>query len=403
MSETVDDLPAFPFPTDPLVGVPPEYAERRAACPLGRVRLASGDPAVLLVTYRDVAAALNDGRLTHDTSAAGAPRATASAGFREDPDNLINKDGEPHLRMRRIVAAAFGPRRIERWKPAITAVATELLDALEAAGPPADIVGGYSGRLPVRIMCRLLGVPEADWERFRDWSSAFMSGARMTREQQAAALGEFAAYVRDLIAERRDRPGADLIDDLIAARDGGDRLSEGELLNLVLGLIAAGNETTANVLGRSLLALLRDGGALWRQLVADPALLPAAVDELLRHASMGTSASLRIATEDVELPSGTVEAGSAVLVPSIAARRDPEAYPDPDTLRFDRTGLPTDAAFGGGPHYCLGVHLAKAELRIGLALVLERLPGLRLAAEPEALRFTGGELLSSLIEMPVAW
>jgi cytochrome P450 len=394
--------PSFPFPVDPHVGIPAEYAERRASCPFGKVRLPSGDEAVLLVTYADAAAALADTRLSHNLTAPGSPRITAGPSFFDDPENLLNKEGADHLRIRRIVASAFTPRRIERWKPTIAAVAGELIDAMESAGSPADLVSDYCFQLPVRIICKLLGVPERDRGSFRDWSNAFVSAARMEPQQRAGLMREFSAYTAALLAAKRAEPGDDLIDDLIAARDGADRLTESELVYLVAGLIAAGNETTSNMLSRSVLTLLRDGGGLWRQLVGDPDLIPAAVDELLRYNPLGNGAALRLAVEDVELPSGTVRAGDAVLIATSAALRDEAVYPDPDAVRFDREA-PVQIVFGAGPHYCLGAHLAKAELRIGLGLLIERLPGLRLAADPLTLSYTEGEVLSSLVSLPVAW
>lgn len=394
--------PLFPFPVDPHVGIPAEYAERRASCPFGKVRLPSGDEAVLLVTYADSAAALADTRLSHNLTAPGSPRITAGPSFFDDPENLLNKDGEEHLRIRRIVASAFTPRRIERWKPTIAAVAGELIDAMERTGPPADLVADYCFQLPVRIICKLLGVPERDRGHFREWSNAFVSAARMEPAQRTALIREFSGYTAELLAAKRFEPGEDLIDDLIAARDGADRLTESELIYLVAGLIAAGNETTSNMLSRGVLTLLRDGGGLWQRLVDDPELIPAAVDELLRYNPLGNGAALRLAVEDVELPSGTVRAGDAVLIATSSALRDEHAYPDPDMVRFDREP-PTQIVFGGGPHYCLGAHLAKAELRIGLGRLVERLPGLRLAAEPGTLSYTEGEVLSSLMTLPVDW
>ena len=177
------DLPSLPFSSHSLTP-PAEYAERRATCPLGQVRLPSGDPAVLLVTYKDVAAAMADPRMSHDLTGPDAPRMTVEPSFFQDPDVVLNKDGGDHLRMRRIVAAAFTPRRIERWKPVIEQVAAELLDDLEKAGPPTDLVAGYCFPLPVRIICRLLGVPERDARRFRVWSNAFSGGAQMTPQER---------------------------------------------------------------------------------------------------------------------------------------------------------------------------------------------------------------------------
>ena len=403
MTETagISDLPAFPFPSHSLTP-PAEYAERRAKCPFGEVRLPSGDPAILLLTYRDVAAAMADPRLSHDLTAPGSPRMTAEASFLQDPDVLLNKDGEDHLRIRRIVASAFTPRRVELWKPVIEQVAEELLDALEAAGPPADLVADYCFALPVRIICRLLGVPERDASRFRVWSNAFSSGARMAPEESMAQIGAFLAYVSELISARRAEPGEDLIDDLIAARDGADRLTEHELLDLVTGLIAVGNETTSTALSRFLAELLDGDRALWTQLIEDPEVLPAAVDELLRFTGLSNSALLRLAVEDVELPSGTVKAGQAIIIASNGALRDPEAYPDPDTIRFDRDA-PVSLIFGGGPHYCLGAHLAKAELVIGLGALIKRLPTLRMAVTREELMFSGGEIVDSMLTLPAAW
>lgn len=398
---TTAALPSYPFPSDSLTP-PAEFAERRSACPFGAVRLPSGDPAILLLTYRDVAAAMADPRLSHDLTAPDAPRMTLEPSFLQDPDILLNKDGEDHLRIRRIVAAAFTPRRVERWKPVIEQIADELIDGLVTAGPPAELVADYCFALPVRIICRLLGVPEQDALRFRTWSNAFSSGAKMTPEETMAQVGAFLGYVGGLIAAKRADPGEDLIDDLIAARDGADRLSEHELLSLVTGLIAVGNETTSTALSRFLAELLGDGRKLWNQLLAAPELVPAAVDELLRFTGLSNSTMLRLAVEDVDLPSGRVKAGQAIAIPSNGAMRDPEAYPDPDTILFGREA-PIPLIFGGGPHYCLGAHLAKAELSIGLGALLRRLPTLRMTVGRDELEFSGGEMVDSMIALPAAW
>ncbi|HEV2635510.1 MAG TPA: cytochrome P450 [Actinocrinis sp.] len=247
-----------------------------------------------------------------------------------------------------------------------------------------------------------LGVPEQDALQFRAWSNAFSSGAQLTPEESMAQIGAFVGYVAELIEAKRRDPGQDLIDDLNAARDGADRLTEHELLSLVTGLIAVGNETTSTALSRFLAELLDDDRKLWRHLLENPDVVPAAVDELLRFTGLSNSALLRLAVEDVDLPSGTVKAGQAIAIPSNAAMRDPEAYPDPDTIRFDRDA-PTPLIFGGGPHYCLGAHLAKAELTIGLGALLQQLPTLRMAVGRDELVFSGGEIVDSTVTLPAAW
>ncbi len=212
---------------------------------------------------------------------------------------------------------------------------------------------------------------------------AFALAEPMSPEEREERLGEFSRYITELITARRAQPGDGLIDDLIAARDGEDRLTEAELPNLVMVLIVGGTETTLNTLGRSMLTLLRDGGALWSQLVESPSLIPAAVEELLRYNAIGDLLELRVATEDVELPSGKVEEGDAVVIAVRAALGDPDVYEDPDTVRFDRK-IAAPLYFGGGPHFCIGSHLAKAELEIALAVLVERLPTLRLSGGPPA-------------------
>jgi cytochrome P450 len=406
MNEHVNDQagepPEFPFPRGPLSAPPTQYAGRRAGCPMGSVRLPSGDEALLLVRYRDVHAAMEDPRLSRDLLAPGAPRMTSSATVRQDPNIITNKNGPDHLRIRRIVAAAFSPRRVESWKPIVRAVATELLDALEQAGPPVDLVADYCVQLPVRIICRLLGVPAQDLTQFQAWTGAIVFDARMDPERRQREITAFAEYVKTLIAERRAAPGTDLIDDLIAARDGEDRLSEVELLYLTMALIVAGNESTFNTLSRSVLTLLTGDRARWEELAARPELIPAATEELMRLNVLGTGA-LRYATEDVELPSGTIKSGQAVVIEVSSAARDETVFPDPDSVRFDREDPAPLPIFGSGAHYCLGAHLAKAELHIGLGMLIERLPKLRLAVDPDEVRFSDGELINSLLSLPVDW
>lgn len=396
------DAPPFPFAPGPLSSVPPEYAKHRATCPFGRVRLRSGHDAVLLVSHADAVAALGDTRLSHDLTAPHSPRLAAGLSYRDDPEIILNLEGQKHRRIRRLMAAAFTPQNIRRFRPVIRTITSELIDRMEQAEPPADLVGAYCATLPVRVIGALLGLPEDDMSRFQEWSDAFALAAPMSAAQRAERLAEFGNYIADLIAAKRAEPGDSLIDDLVSARDGADTLTESELPYLVMALIVGGTHTTSNTLGRSMLTLLRDNGARWHQLVTQPTLIPRAVDELLRVNGLGDLLQLRVATEDVGLPSGTVEKGQAVVVAVQAALQDSAVYQDPEEVRFDRDII-APLYFGGGPHFCIGAHLAKAELEIALELLAERLPGLRLAADLDELRFTEGEELSSLVSLPVSW
>ncbi|MET8425092.1 cytochrome P450 [Nocardia sp. NPDC004860] len=397
----INEPPPFPFPYHER-RLAPEFADRRKSCPFGTVRLQSGHDAVLLVRNADVAAALADTRLSHDLTAPGSPRFVEGPSYLDDPTMFANMEGAEHRRIRRIIASAFTPQSIATWHPMIEQVATELAEALDHGGHRADVMSDFCIPLPVTIIRRLIGVPESDAPQFRAWSNAFVSGAKMTLEQRIQQMSEFTGYVAELIAYKRTRPGTDLIDNLIAARDGDDRLSEPELVTLVTSTIAGGNETTSNSLGRHLVTLLDEDAALWKRLVADQDLIPAAVDELLRTTKLGAFFPMRLATEDVDLPSGRIREGQAVVVAVASGLRDESVYSDPETIQLDRPPVPT-LAFGRGPHTCLGINLALAELRIGLRVLVEHFPSLRLDCDVDELRYTEGGLLSSLISLPLAW
>lgn len=395
------ETPTFPFPSDQL-DPPVEYAVRRRECPMGRVRIASGHDVVLLVTHKDIAAAMNDTRLSHNVTGPGSPRVIVEDNAFDNPNSINNMDGEEHRRVRRIVASAFSARHIQSWRIEIEQVAEQLLDDIERAGAPSDIMNDFCVPFPIRIICRLLGVPEEDTGRFRDWSNAVTSAARLAPADRMRSITEFALYTKDLLARRRAEPGNALIDHLIAARDGEDRLSEWELLTLVIGLIAAGNETVSNSLGRYLFTLLGEERDVWDELLVDPARIPAAVEELLRHTILGTTTTLRIAQEDVELPSGLVRAGDTVALTLVAALRDETVFPEPNRVRLDRPKTPL-LAFGGGPHRCLGANLAVLELQIALEALGRRFAGMRVITPSEEVRFFEGEFLSSLVSLDVTW
>ncbi|MET9490050.1 cytochrome P450 [Nocardia sp. NPDC006630] len=394
-------VPTFPFHFD---GITPseEYAERRARCPLGTVRLASGHDAKLVVKYHDAALALADQRLTHDLRAPGSPRFTLGPSHYDAP-SLLNMEGEGHRRIRRIIAPAFTPRRIQRWDATIDRIANDLLDAIESSGPPTDIVSEFCLRLPTRVMCHVLGIPEGDSHRFVEWSNAFVSSVALTSDERMNLIMEFSGYISELLARKRSDPGDSLIDDLIASCDEGDYLTDPELIGLIISLIAAGTDTTASALGRILLTLLSDDGLAWEELCAHQDLIPDAVEETLRLLVMGPSAALRLATDDVELPSGRINAGEAVVIATNSAMRDETVFDKPNTVKFDRGARPPLLVFGKGAHVCLGTNLAKAEIRAALRLLVHRFPTLRLDTDTSALRFTNGEIIHSLKELPVTW
>jgi cytochrome P450 len=365
----------FPFPTCPM-GRPNEaYERRRSTDPTGRVRLPSGDVVVLTTRHDDAVAVLGDPRFSRELFYEGAPRIYEGFSFTDVPGLLISTDPPAHTRLRKLLAGAFTPRRIELWRPRVRAIATGLL---EDAGAEFDFVSQFAFPLPVRVICDILGV-EVDIERVAGWSEAMLSSSGLSVDDKLVAGMELHAYVSGLIGLHRDDPGDGVLASLIQARDAEDRLSEEELVQQTMGLLLAGYETTGSLLSRIIVRLLADG---WELLVRRPELIPGAVEELLRVEFPGDSTPIRVALEDVELPSGAVVGkGEGVITSLVAANHDPAVFPEPEVMRLDREGPAQHLSFSRGIHYCLGANLARMELQEALAVLTGRAPDLRLAGE----------------------
>jgi cytochrome P450 len=295
------------------------------------------------------------------------------------------------------VTKAFTARTVEGLRPRIEQAAAGLLDAMPA-GTTVDLIGAYALPLPITVICELLGVPEADRDRFREWTLTTVSDT--TPEVLAEHSRQLAAYFTALIEDKRARPGDDLMSQLVQVSDGGDQLSPGELLGTGYLLLAAGFETTVNLIGNGLLALLRHPGQL-ALLRSDPALLPGAVEEFLRYEGPVNIAPIRFTTEPVLAGGADIPAGQLVLISLLAANRDERQFTDPG--RLDITRPPSGhLAFGHGIHHCLGAPLARLEGQIAIGALLRRFPDLALAGEPgESLRWRHSTRMRGLHELPV--
>jgi cytochrome P450 len=344
---------------------------------------------------RDPALALDADELARFTT--GMPES-----FSFIDSHMLNKDGDDHRRLRRIVTQAFTPRMVERLRPRVQAIADELLDAVEPHGRM-DLVEEFAFPLPMMVISELLGIPHEDRDRFREWSTPIVTPALDPEqlERFVRLMNEFVAYLRNLFTERRADPREDLISALLQAEDAGDMLNEQELFSTVVLLIVAGHETTVNLIGNATAALLRhpEQRAL---LERDPGLVPRAVEELLRYDGSVERALNRWAATDVELGGHTIRRGETVIVILGSANRDDERFPDPDVLDVTRDDV-KHIGFGRGSHYCLGAPLARLEAEVALATLLRRLPNLRLDVEPDELRWRPVPLFRSLAALPVAW
>jgi len=269
-------------------------------------------------------------------------------------------------------------------------------------GPPADLVEAVSTPLPVTVICELLGVPVADRDIFRAGADAALSTTSMTPEQRVAARNELGAYMAGLVAQRRARPTDDLLGALVVARDEQDRLSETELIQLSMGVLIAGHETTLNQIGNFTYLLLTHPDELAR-LRDHQDQIPAAVEELLRYVPLGAGAGfVRMATEDVELSGVTVRKGEGVLVAIHAANRDPGVFDEPQGLVWDRETNP-HMGFGHGAHHCLGAPLARMELQVAIGSLLHHFPDLALAVPPNQVPWKSGALVRGPQSLPVTW
>ncbi len=405
-TESRDQQPAdrpearsYPFGPPERLELNPQYARLREQEPLSRVRLPYGEDAWLAVRHEDVRTVFGDARFSRAVAETrDEPRVSPHPAGR----SLLSMDPPEHSRLRRLVSKAFTARRVEQLRPRARQIADDLLDAMVASGPPADLIESLAVPLPITVICELLGVPVADRVRFRSWAEAILTTTALSPEQRADHITRLGGYMAEQIEQRRRTPTDDLLGALVLARDEQDKLSELELVELSVGLLAAGYETTANQIGNSVYVLLThpDELALLR---ARPELLPDAVEELMRFIPLTAAASPpRYATVDVPLSGGVVPAGDPVVVSRSAANRDPEVFPDPDRLDLTRSPNP-HVGFGYGAHFCLGAPLARMELQVALDALLARFPGLRFATDPAELPWKTGMALRGLRSFPVAW
>jgi cytochrome P450 len=326
-----------------------------------------------------------------------------SRGAREE-GNLLHYDPPEHTRLRKLIAPEFTLRRMRRMEPIVEQIVAERLDVLVAAGSPADLMRHFGWPVPGLVICALLGIPRddlADLGRMLDVRAPSRMDAHSTgrTRKRVAAQKAFASYMSRIVAQKRRNPGEDMLGMLI--REHGDDVTDAELAGVCASFMAAGLEGSAQMLGLGLLALLRhpDQLALLR---ADPALLPQAVEELLRYVSVVSTASPRTALTDVTVGGQQIKKGEVVSCSLLAVNRTRPAGRPQDRLDITReeTG---HAAFGHGIHYCVGAALARAQLRLSFAALLSRFPGLRLAVPVDDLRFRQFAVQYGVEELPVAW
>ncbi|MCX4736588.1 cytochrome P450 [Streptomyces sp. NBC_01363] len=399
MTEAGDGVRAYPFgPAPDRLDVDPRLVEICGEQPVLRVTLPFGGDAWLVTRHADVKTVLADARFSRAAAVGDDVPRTVAVGLPRT--SMLSMDPPEHSRLRRRVANAFTVRRVETLRPRIQEIVHGLLDTMVAGGPPADLTQALTWPLPITVICELLGVPTADRDRFTVWVDGLLMLS--DPDQAAQARGHLGDYLTGLIALRRTNPTDDLLGELVAVRDEEDRLREEDLVSLGVSLLSAGQEATANQIGNFVYTLLTHPG-LWRELAADPSLIPDAVEELSRFIPISATAGFtRIATEDLELSGQLIRTGDAVVAELGLANRDPEVFDHPDEIDFHRGTVP-HVTFGHGVHHCLGAQLARTELRIVLETLIDRLPGLRLAVPADQLSWRTERLIRGVAALPVSW
>ncbi|MDF2711226.1 MAG: putative cytochrome [Nonomuraea muscovyensis] len=394
----------YPIAGDAALDPPAEWAELRGRCPVAHVKLPSGDQATLLTRYEDVRKVLADPRFTRQLTAPDAARLSAEGGgvFSSEFAQIIPDGGEEHQHWRRLVGKWFTAKRMAALRPRMTRIAEDLIDDMVERGAPGDLKASLGFPLPVYVICDMLGVPAADRDRFSYWSDTLLNLTRYSQAEIEAAQGEFFAYMSDHLTVKRQQPGEDLLSELIAIggpEDGG--LSDIQILVTGMGLLVAGHETTANMIGKMVAMLLADRSR-WESLLADPALIRTAVEETLRLDSNAGFGLPRYLREETEVSGTVLPRGTTVVCSMAAANRDESAFDAAAEMDLRRSPNP-HLAFGAGAHSCLGQALARTELQVVLEVLLRKLPSLELAVPVEELERVEGLAVGGLRTVPVRW
>jgi cytochrome P450 PksS len=315
--------------------------------------------------------------------------------------DMLTVDPPDHTRLRNLASKAFTPRMIEQLRPRVQQIADELLDAVQSQGKM-DLIADFAFPLPITVISEMLGIPSADRLQFRKWSQLIVtSTAEPVSQAKFEALETFIHYIKEFLSEKRAHPGDDLTSSMIQAEERGDTLNEIELISTIFLLIVAGHETTVNLIGSGMLALLQHPDQI-DLLRADLSLLPATIEELLRYTAPVGLSTPRWASEDISMHGQVIHKGQMVFASLMGANIDPQQFSEPaelDILRQEKQHL----TFGKGIHFCLGAPLARLEGQVAIGALLQRLPNLQQACPIEELTWIQNPLLRGLTSLPVTF
>lgn len=383
---TTSTVAPFPFPRAGRLDVEPEYLDVQCGPAVQRVRFPHGEDAWLVTRHADVRTVLSDPRFSRAVSLQrDVPRVTVE----NFSGGIVAMDPPDHTRVRGVCQYAFTPRTIARLRDRAEEIAAQLL---ADAGTSFDVVEDYAIPYTLMMVCEMLGVPYGDHVRFRTWANAGLATTAISEDERWAATGHMWDYIAAVLAERRRDPRDDLMSAMIRSQAAGAAVSDDELVIVVMTILVAGYETTSTQLPNFVYVLLHEP-ALFAEIVRDPAIVPTAVEELMRFVPLeANGASPRYAVEDVDLGGVTIPAGDAVVAATIVANRDPSVFAQPHSVDLRRSPNP-HLGFGAGPHYCLGAPLARLELQVALTALARTHPRLRISDVADALVWKSGAMV----------
>jgi cytochrome P450 len=402
MTTVSEDVLSYPFVEDDALDVDPRFKQLQQRGPI-RIQLPCGPPCWLATRYEDARTIFTDRRFGR-VKPVGADTPRMWPSMETEPSMPLGMDPPEHIRLRRITSPVFSPKRIRGLTEDFQVYVDRLLDGMAQVGPGADFNALYAWDLPILVLTHMLGVPADDAKSFRHWVES-VTASGTSEAERAANVENIMAYIAELIAARRQRHYDDLLGVLVSARDQGDRLSEDELISTVNSLIVGGFETTASQLGSMVYTLMtyRDR---WQELLEGRVEIDPALEELWRWIPgfrYGFT-FVRWARKDVVLSGGVViPAGEAVLPEQAVANRDEAVFPHAWDLDFHRADPRPHLALGFGEHLCMGIHLAKIQVRLTLESLLHRFPGLALAVPVGEVQWPKWMFMRTAQSLPLTW
>ena len=383
---------------------PSEVMELAAVAPLSRVRIWDGSTPWLITGYEEARALFAEPRVSVDDRKPGFPHWNEGmlATVDRRPRSVFTADAEEHTFYRRMLSKPFTFKRVEGLRPAIQKITDDHIDAILAGPKPAELVSALALPVPSLVICEMLGVPYEDHGFFQEHANVGLA-RYATAEDNMKGVMSLAKYLGNLVQAKMDNPAEDAVSDL-AERVKAGEISIKEASQLASGLLLAGHETTANMIGIGVLALLENPEqlAILRD-TDDPKVVANAVEELLRYLSIIQNGQRRVATEDIEIAGATIKAGEGIIIDLSPANWDPTKFPDPDHLEVQRPNADQNLAFGYGRHQCVGQQLARAELQIVFSTLVRRIPTLALAKPIDEIPFKNDKLAYGVYELPATW